>query len=428
MDLRAPALRTTAVVLAACQFVSACTGPAADDDAVDVPGPVRTVPAQDAPTPDDAIPAATSPDDRGTSADDVASPQAPQGDPDGSGPDAPPSDGAAAPAPVRLDVSPLVDPVTTDGFQPYAAENAEAWVQEVPEAQPIAIESTQDGVAQPAYWVAPTVPGQPLLVVLHSWSTPFDQQLSIPYARWAADNGWGLIAPDFRGVNERPQSTGSDLAVADVIDAVDFAVADGGADPERVFVVGFSGGGMMALLMAGRHPDRFAAAISWVPIHDLPRWYAYNASLTPQRSYVQQIEDSCGGAPNPGTAAERECRRRSPSAWLDDARQAGIPIYIGAGLDDDIVPATDAGLAFNQLADPDDRLSDAQLGQLTARQLDGRSLDPRATSFLSPQGPQPLLTRRSGATTLVVFDGAHEMLYGAGIDWLARGLPAARSG
>lgn len=45
-----------------------------------------------------------------------------------------------------------------------------------------------------------------------------------------------------------PPATGSDLAVQDVLDAVDFAAQEGGIDPERVFVVGFSGGGVMSLL------------------------------------------------------------------------------------------------------------------------------------------------------------------------------------
>lgn len=151
-----------------------------------------------------------------------------------------------------------------------------------------------------------------------------------------------MVVPDFRGVNERPESTASDLAVADVLDAREFALSGGGGDPDRVFVVGFSGGGMMSLAMAGRHPEAFAGVVAWVPIHDLRDWYAYNVDQSPQPDYVAQIEASCGGPPVPGSAPAEECLARSPAAHLDAAREAGLPVYIGAGLADETVPASNA--------------------------------------------------------------------------------------
>lgn len=114
-----------------------------------------------------------------------------------------------------------------------------------------------------------------------------------------------MVVPDVRGVNERPESTASDLAVADVLDAREFALA-GGGDPDRVFVVGFSGGGMMSLAMAGRHPEAFAGVVAWVPIHDLRDWYAYNADQSPQPDYVAQVDALGSATVAPGLAADPE--------------------------------------------------------------------------------------------------------------------------
>lgn len=285
----------------------------------------------------------------------------------------------------------------------------------------VRITSTADGTAQPALWAPPPGPGAPLLVVVHSWSTGYEQELNIPLAQWAEQVGWGYVQPDFRGVNDDPDATGSALAVQDVLDAVDFAVATGGVDPERVYVLGFSGGGLMALLLAGTHPDRFAGAVSWVPIHDLSAWYAYNRAEQPQRAYAGQIAASCGGDPTTDPAAAASCAARSPAAVLPAAAAAGVPVYLGAGIDDDIVPPSDAAQAFNALAAPGDRLSEEAVaalrdGQLPA-DLGGRI---ETETWFSPDDPDVLFARTSAAVTLTLFDGGHNMVYYPGLEWLAR--------
>lgn len=285
----------------------------------------------------------------------------------------------------------------------------------------VRITSTADGSSQPALWAAPPGPGAPLLVVVHSWSTGYEQELNIPLAQWAEQVGWGYVQPDFRGVNDDPAATGSALAVQDVLDAVDFAITTGGVDPDRVYVLGFSGGGMMSLLLAGTHPDRFAGAVSWVPIHDLGTWYAYNRAEQPQRAYAGQIAASCGGDPTTDRDAAASCAARSPATVLPAAAAAGVPVYLGAGVDDDIVPPSDAALTFNALAAPGDRLGPEAVdalrqGQLPA-DLGGRI---ETETWFSPDDPDVLFARTSAAVTLVVFRGGHAMVYYPGLEWLAR--------
>ncbi len=318
--------------------------------------------------------------------------------------------------------------ITTAGeFEGFGAGGVDRWVADVPGIADITITSTADGAEQPALWLAPDdgEGPQPLLVVLHSWSTPYDQHLGIPFAQWAADRGWAMIHPDFRGVNEQPEATGSPLAVQDVIDAIDWAEEQADIDSDTVHVVGFSGGGMMTLLMAGQHPDRFAGAVAWVPIHDLVDWYAYNDALTPEPPYVAQIAASCGGDPTTDPEAQQECLERSPTTYLDAARDAGVPIYIGAGLDDDIVPPSDALRSFNQLADEDDRLPEQAIEAAAAATLpDDLMGQIEAETHFGEEDPEVFFSRSSGPVTLVVFDAGHEMVYNPTLEWMVQGTPA----
>src|SRR5690606_7283074 len=122
------------------------------------------------------------------------------------------------------------------------ASGKSRWTSSVP-VEAIVITSTIDGAEQHAWWLQPQGEDRPLLVILHSWSSDYRQHAGIPYAMWAAENGWAAIAPDFRGKNDSADAVGSDLAVQDVIDAIDFALSQPGVAPDLVYAVGYSGGG-----------------------------------------------------------------------------------------------------------------------------------------------------------------------------------------
>ncbi|MDQ4069742.1 MAG: prolyl oligopeptidase family serine peptidase [Actinomycetota bacterium] len=298
------------------------------------------------------------------------------------------------------------------------------WQEEVPGIQDVRIRSTADGQEQQALWLPPAGEGpQPVLVVVHSWSHGYLQHAGIPFGRWAAQHGWGMVHPDFRGRFAAPEATGSDLAVQDVIDAVDFALQQGAVAPDKVFLIGFSGGGMMSLLTAGRHPGRFAGAVAWVPIHDLVDWHEYNAQR--QTRYADEIQHSCGGDPRHDPQARSSCEHRSPRAHLDAARQAGLPVYIGHGVDDSVVPPSHSLQAFNQLAEQSDRLPEqvvAAAGRVAvADELRGRI---EAETYFDDGDPPVVFSRRSGPVTLVLFEGGHEMAYHPGLQWMVKGSGA----
>ncbi|WP_299958817.1 S9 family peptidase [uncultured Modestobacter sp.] len=309
-------------------------------------------------------------------------------------------------------------PVTTTEDYPASSRIAQ-WREQVPDLQELSIPSTADGTEQPAFFVAPPEDAgpAPLLVVLHSWSSDWRQENGIPYAQFAQQEGWAMIAPDFRGINQRPESTGSDLVVQDVLDAVDEADRRADVDPEQVYLVGFSGGGHLGLLMAGRHPDRFAGVVSWVPIHDLTEWYAHRLQQ-PDGDYVGEIVASCGGDPSQPGPARAECLDRSPVTYLDAARDSDTAFYLAAGIDDQNVPPDHTLEAFNQLA-PDAAVAPEAVESVAGNELPSElGVDPEVDIFFGSEDPDVVFARSADDVTVVLFDAGHAMVFNPGMAWL----------
>src|SRR5215213_1964036 len=220
--------------------------------------------------------------------------------------------------------------------------------------------SSADNTRQPMMFYKPQRDEpRPLLVGLHSWSETYTQAESVIYADWCIANDWIFIHPNFRGANTKPQATGSELVIGDVLSAIDYAKANARVDESRIYAVGWSGGGYLGLLLAGRAPEIWAGVSAWVPISDLNAWYDESRRL--ETKYVSHIEASCGGPPTGDTPAARECRKRSPVAYLERAR--AVPIDINHGIRDgrnnaDPVPISQSLRAFNFLAEPQDHFTE----------------------------------------------------------------------
>jgi len=308
---------------------------------------------------------------------------------------------------------------TIRDFSELTSAGLGLWQESVPDIEDLTITSTADDTDQPALWLAPDGDGdQPLLVILHSSSAEYLQHAGIPYAMFADENGWAVIAPQFRGINDDPESTGSDLAVQDAVDAIDFATSQEGVDPNRVYAVGYSGGGTMSLLLAGRHPDKVTAVAAWGPPYDLIDFY--QQSLAAGRGYAPNIRAACGGDPTESGEAEEECLHRSPLTHLDTAREEQVPVFIAQGIHDSILSPRHGAGAFNQLADPDDRLSDEQLEVIGDGGIPDDLSEPvSAETYFEEGDPAPVLARQSGAALLVLFDADHDMAYQPTLRWFA---------
>ena len=193
---------------------------------------------------------------------------------------------------------------------------------------------------------------RPLLVGLHTWSAHYRQTgSSPPYLAWCKQRGWIFIHPNFRGPNRTAAALGSDLAVADIVGAVEYAKSQATVDMRRIYLIGASGGGHMALLMAGRHPEIWAGVSAWVPISDVAAWHRECTENSSFAGYAKHIEAALGGTPETDSARAESAKRRSPVTWL--ARAKGVALDINAGVHDGrtgSVPFSHSLLAFNCVA------------------------------------------------------------------------------
>ena len=284
--------------------------------------------------------------------------------------------------------------------------------------------STKDGTEQSFYWYDPGKTGHvPLVVAFHSWSADFrTASPAVTVAAYCEKNGWAMVYPDFRGPNNRPEACGSDLAVQDVVDVIEWAKKARPIDIDRVYAVGGSGGGHMTLLMAGRHPEIFAGAAAFCPISDLARWHGESLEKRPGRvaRYARMMESACGGVP-----ADRkgEYEKRSPLFCLANARAAGLPVYIATGIHDGhrgAVPVGHSIRAFNILADDADRISEQDIAAIETDEAVPARL---AFSGLDPfyiEKTKVHLRATSANVRITVFEGGHDGNYPAGLDFLAR--------
>ena len=289
------------------------------------------------------------------------------------------------------------------------------------------VKSTLDGTMQPCYFWAPAkaeTAAVPLIVGLHTWSGDIGQldHYRVVLAE-AKRRDWAFVGPNFRGPNRTPQGCGSEFAVQDIVDAVDFAKSKVRIDPKRIYIIGGSGGGHLTLLMLGRHPEVFAAGAAFCPITDLARWHGESILKHPGRSrgYARMMESACGGLP---ADRREEYASRSPLTWLRNAKAAGVPVYICTGIHDGwtgSVPVGHSFRAFNALCKAGDSVSEEDIAFIEANQKLPEGLDCGGKD--DPFYHEKIrihFRRTSGNVRLTIFEGGHGGNFQAGFDFLSR--------
>jgi acylaminoacyl-peptidase len=111
-------------------------------------------------------------------------------------------------------------------------------------------------------------------LVLHVHGGPYGAQGPTPLFEdlMLADAGFHVLAPNPAGSTGFGEDYARSLHGrwgvpdgADLMAAIDWAVAEGLADPHRIGVLGLSYGGFMVHHLLGAHPGRFKAAVSENP-------------------------------------------------------------------------------------------------------------------------------------------------------------------
>jgi Dipeptidyl aminopeptidases/acylaminoacyl-peptidases len=283
--------------------------------------------------------------------------------------------------------------------------------------------SSSDGTSQPFRYYVPESDSpqrRPLLVFLHSWSADY-RQYKGDWIQAADSRNWIFLQPNFRGANNSPMAGGSIVAQQDVLDCIDWAIKNLKVDLRRIYLAGASGGGHMAMLLAGRHPHRFSAVSAWVGISDLKEWYKFQSRGGKESRYAQSISAICGGPPGTSPEVDAEYEQRSPINWI--SQLGDLPIDLAAGVYDGTsqgsVPITHTLNAFNAIAHVRNQplVTESEITQLVQQ---GRLSSP------SPEDIQPdpsfereiRLRRHAGNARLTIFDGGHEAFPEAACTWL----------
>lgn len=270
------------------------------------------------------------------------------------------------------------------------------------------VQSEADDKWQPFYYWEAEKPDQPLVVHLHTWSGNY-AQINDSLAANTKAKGWNYIHPDFRGPNNHPEACGSELAIADIDQVIDWALSTLLVNRDSIFVLGASGGGYATLItyMKSRHQIRGFHA--YVPISDLAAWY--EESLVRTTRYAQNILDCTASEDSVLDVAE--AKRRSPLYWkTPQKKRQDATLHLYAGVHDGYtgsVPITHSVNFYNKL------LRDAEVTDST-KLVDNQTIIRLLTRQKGKETGQFIgdrevhLHRSWRNVSLTIFEGGHEML------------------
>ena len=268
----------------------------------------------------------------------------------------------------------------------------------------VAVKSSNDGQAQAAYvhWSDGGKP-RPLVISLHTWGGDYKQV--DPLAPLAVAGNWNYIHPDFRGTNTKPDACMSPLVISDIDDAVSFMLADPRVDKDNVFLVGISGGAYAACGMYMKSHHTYRRILAWAPISDLGKWYEQCAANHARANYAKDVLACVGKDGQLDVAA---AQARSPLLMdIPNPPPGGLDIY--EGIDDGwkgSVPISHSIDFYNKLATHfnETLATPEEEAALLARKW------PPDKDYGMLGTRKILFARGSGAVTLTIFQGGHEML------------------
>jgi dipeptidyl aminopeptidase/acylaminoacyl peptidase len=197
--------------------------------------------------------------------------------------------------------------------------------------------TTRDGLTIEGYLTLPASPGGnrenlPMVLNVHGGPWARDGWGYDPEAQWLANRGYACLQVNYRGstgygkvfLNAGNREWGARMH-DDLVDAANWAVSEGIADPERVAIFGGSYGGYAALVGVTFTPDLFRCAVDIVGPSNL---ITLIESIPPYWSTLREIFHTRVG--DPETEAEF-LKSRSPLSFVERIR---TPVLIAQGAND----------------------------------------------------------------------------------------------
>ena len=204
----------------------------------------------------------------------------------------------------------------------------------------------RDGLPLHGFLTLPTTTAAgppPLVLLVHGGPWQHDTWGYHPQVQLLANRGYAVLQVNFRGSTGygRTHTTAAvgEFARAmhsDLIDAADWAVAHGHADPDRIGIMGASYGGYAALVATALAPDYFAAAVDHVGVSDLASFLRNLPPFTKPYN-VNSWYAYLGDPDDP--AAEADMLSRSPITMVD---QMTTPLLVAQGANDARVVQTES--------------------------------------------------------------------------------------
>ena len=273
------------------------------------------------------------------------------------------------------------------------------------------INSTLDGNLQVFYYYkSNNKKPEPLIVQLHSWSYPADSLKTIGLDSISKNKNYNYIFPNFRGVNNHSKACCSDFVITDIDEAIDWALKNMNVDKNRIYVIGYSGGGYATLAMYMKSRHNISGFSAWASISDLVAWYG--ESTERKNKYANEIV-SCIGTNN--IFDTLKAKERSPLFWTTPVKKRKkCVLQIFAGIHDGYngpVPISQSINFYNKL------LSDFRETD-TSKYVSNEDLKfmVNTQSFPYSNSSNKIGNRTihyqkaSKKVMLTIFEGGHEML------------------
>jgi len=225
----------------------------------------------------------------------------------------------------------------------------------------------------------------------------------------AENRGYNYIFPNFRGVNNHAKACCSEFVIADIDEAIDWALKNLNVDKNRIFIVGYSGGGLATLAMYQKSRHKIRAFSAWAPISDLEVWY--QQSVERKNRYANDIIRCLGTE----TFDAQKARERSPLAMQTPVKKRKkSTLQIFAGIHDGYtgsVPVSQSIDMFNKLlSDMYPEQSDKKISDSLKLLLVTKQINPNADSNLLIGDRRIHLIRELPNLNFTLFEGTHEML------------------
>lgn len=228
--------------------------------------------------------------------------------------------------------------------------SAMSWIkpEEMSEMRPISL-TARDGTRLHGYITIPRESeGKHLPLILHPHGGPHgprDEWRFNPEVQFLANRGYAVLQVNFRGsggygnaFERKGYANWGASMIDDMTDAVDWAVAQGIADPRRLCTYGASYGGYAALQSIVREPTKYQCAIGYVGLYSMDLWMKDSdvAESDWGRNYQRQVF--------PESSAARQAQ--SPAFHVD---RINVPVMLVHGAKDPRVPISQYKLLLDNL-------------------------------------------------------------------------------